>query len=161
MKRLLFALIALFLIAPATNTASAQEDGDFRFGIRTGYYFGVKAYGAGIYGTYGIADWLNIEPGVNFIFKQKSTVDVYCDFQIPLEIATYWYVYPIVGVCVSDISAKNGTVDGWSVGANLGLGLNYEINGRWSVNVQGKWMGRLPGKHRNAIVTSLGIGYNF
>lgn len=161
MKRLLLCLIALCVILPTTNTVSAQDDGDFKFGFRTGYYFHTKAYGLGIYGTYGIAEWLNIEPGVNYIFKDKSTVDVYCDFQIPLEVATYWYVYPIVGLSVHDITSHGGSVDGWAGGLNLGLGTTFNMNRRWSVNAQAKWMGRLPTKHANAVILSVGIDYNF
>lgn len=161
MKRLLLSLIALCFLLPITNSASAQDEGDFRFGFRTGYYFRAKAYGLGVYGTYSITDWLNVEPGVNFICKQKSSLDIYCDFQIPLEIATYWHVYPIVGISANDISAQNGTIDGWSAGLNLGLGTMYDINRRWSVNMQGKWMGRVPKKFKSAVIISVGIGYNF
>lgn len=161
MKRLLLTLIALAMLIPTINEATAQDKGAFRLGARTGYYFRAKAYAAGIYGCYSIADWLNIEPGVNFICKEKSTVDVYCDLQVPLEVATYWYVYPIVGISAHDISAYNGKEDGWAAGLNLGLGVSYELNDRWSVNAQGKWMGRLPKKFKSAVITSVGVAYNF
>ena len=161
MKRLLCSILAIFILMPAINSASAQDEGSFHLGIRTGYYFRAKAYVIGLYGTYGLTDWLNVEPGVNYICKQKSSVDVYCDFQVPLEVATYWYVYPIVGLSIHDISAKGGTVDGWAGGLNLGLGCSYKINDRWSVNGQCKWMGRLPRKHKSAIIAAIGMGYNF
>lgn len=161
MKRLLLILFAIAVITPSTNNLSAQDSGDFRFGFRTGYYFRAKAYAVGVYGNYGLTDWLNIEPGINFMCKKKSTVDVYCDLQIPLEIATYWYVYPIVGISANDISAKNGSIDGWAAGLNLGLGTSYEINGHWNLSAQAKWMGRIPRKHRSAIIIAVGIGYNF
>ena len=161
MKRLLLTLFALIVILPSVSTASAQEQGDFRFGFRTGYYLNTKAYVVGVYGNYGITNWLNVEPGVNYVCKQKSTVDVYCDFQIPLEIATYWYVYPIAGVSVNDISENSGTIDGWAGGVNLGLGMTYQINGRWDTSVQAKWMGRFPKQHSNSVIIALSIGYNF
>lgn len=161
MKRLLLILFAIAVIVPTSNSASAQEQGNFRFGFRTGYYFRTKAYAVGVFGNYGLTDWLNIEPGVNIICKQKSTIDVYCDFQIPLEIATYWQVFPIVGVSIHDISEKSGTIDGWAGGLNLGLGTNYQLNGRWDVSAQAKWMGRMPREHTSAIIISVGIGYNF
>ncbi|MBQ3249371.1 MAG: outer membrane beta-barrel protein [Alistipes sp.] len=161
MKRLLVALIATFILIPTTNTLSAQEEGDFRFGFRTGYYFGAKAYGIGVYGNYGITDWLNIEPGVNYVAKEKSLFDIYCDFQIPLEIATYWHIYPIIGISANDISENSGAIDGWAGGVNAGLGLSYEINDRWSVNAQGKYMWRFPTEHSSAVIVHIGIDYNF
>lgn len=161
MKQLLLILFAIAVIVPTSNSASAQEQGNFRFGFRTGYYFRTKAYAVGVFGNYGLTDWLNIEPGVNLICKQKSSIDVYCDFQIPLEIATYWQVFPIVGVSIHDISEKSSTIDGWAGGLNLGLGTNYQLNGRWDVSAQAKWMGRMPREHTSAIIISVGIGYNF
>lgn len=161
MKRLLLILVAIMVIIPATSHASAQDQGDFRFGFRTGYYFRTKAYAIGVYGNYGITNWLNVEPGISYICKQKSTVDVYCDFHIPLEMATYWHLYPIVGISVNDISEKSSTIDGWAGGLNLGLGTTYDINGHWNFTVQGKWMGRFPREHTSAVIISVGIGYNF
>lgn len=161
MKRLLLILFALAVITPMTNSASAQEKGDFRFGFRTGYYFRTKAYVVGVYGNYGLTDWLNLEPGINYVCKQKSTVDVYCDLQVPLEIATYWHIYPIVGIGANDISEKSGTIDGWAAGLNLGLGTSYEINGRWNLSAQAKWMGRIPREHTSSIIVAVSLGYNF
>ena len=161
MKRLILILFALTVIVPTTNKASAQTEGEFRFGFRTGYYFGTNAYALGVYGNYGITDWLNIEPGVNYIAKQHSSVDVYCDFQVPLESTTYWYIYPIVGISVNDIYDHKGGVDKWAGGVNLGLGLSYEINDRWDVSLHGKWMGRFPIKHSNAVIAHISVGYNF
>jgi hypothetical protein len=161
MKRFILLLFALAVMAPMTNSVSAQNQGDFRFGFRAGYYFNANAFGAGVYGNYGLTDWLNIEPGVNLICKENSTVDVYCDFQIPLEIATYWYVYPIVGVSAHDIGAEEAVIDSWAAGLNVGLGTSYDINGRWDVSAQAKWMGRLPRKLQSSIIVSIGIGYNF
>mgnify|MGYP003297529071 CR=1 FL=1 len=161
MKRLLLILFALVVIIPASNSASAQEEGDFRFGFRTGYYFRTNAFVIGAYGNYGITNWLNVEPGISYVCKEKSTVDVYCDFQIPLEIATYWHVYPIVGLSINDISEKSGTIDGWAGGLNIGLGTTYNLNGHWNISAQGKWMGRFPREHTSAVIIAVGIDYNF
>lgn len=161
MKRLILSLVALFCILPNINTLSAQEDGDFRFGFRTGYYFKTKAYGLGVYGNYGITDWLNIEPGVNVIFKERSSVDVYCDLQVPLELGMDLYIFPIVGISVNDITSHNGTVDGWAAGLNAGIGTKWYIDSRWSMNGQLKWMGRLPKKHECALILAVGLDYTF
>jgi hypothetical protein len=161
MKKFLLSLVALFCILPNINNVSAQDEGNFRFGFRTGYYFRTKAYGLGVYGSYGIFDWLNIEPGVNFIFKESSSVDIYCDFTVPLEITPHCYIYPIAGISIHDITSHSGTIDGWAGGLNLGLGSQYYINRRWSANAQIKWMGRLPQRHKSAVIFSLGIDYNF
>lgn len=161
MKRFLLCLVALVAISSTTTSLSAQDAGSFRFGFRTGYYFVTKAYGLGIYGNYGITDWLNIEPGVNYIMKNNSSVDVYCDFQVPLEVSTSWYIYPIIGVSANHIASHSSTVTGWAAGLNLGLGTMVNIDRRWSANAQVKWMGRLPRKHQSAVILSLGIDYNF
>ena len=161
MKRALGVLVALLVIVSATNNVQAQEQGDFRLGFRTGFYFRANAYAIGMYGTYGIRDWLNIEPGINYICKQKSTVDVYCDFQVPLEIAAYWHVYPIFGVSVHDIYDKRRDVDGWGAGLNIGLGTTYNMNDRWSLSAQAKWMGRVPLEHISTVVIYVGVDYNF
>ena len=161
MRRWILCIVLILTLGVIENRVTAQDQGDFRFGFRTGYYFGSKAYAVGIYGSYGIADWLNMEPGINYICKQKSSIDVYCDFQVPLEVATYWNVYPIVGLSIHDISAKNGTIDGWAGGLNIGLGTSYDISRRWRATGQVKWMGRLPVKHPNAIMLQIGIDYNF
>ena len=163
MKRLITLAMALCLVLLSYNETSAQESGDFKFGFRAGYYFRANAFGAGVYGTYGLTNWLNIEPGVNMIFKRDCSVDVYCDFQVPLEIATYWTVYPIVGVSVNDITStsKGKIIDGWAGGLNLGLGTRYELNSRWSANLQVKWMGRFPRQHQSAVIAAVGIDYNF
>ena len=162
MKRfILLYIVALFVITPSINHASAQENEAFTFGFRTGYYFGPKAYALGIYGTYGLTDWLNIEPGINYVCKQKSTIDVYCDFQVPLSIARRWHIYPIVGVGANHISEHSGTVKGWAAGLNLGLGTKYNFGGHWDANLQCKWMGRVPKKFSNAVILNIGIGYTF
>jgi hypothetical protein len=161
MKKLLISIIALFCILPQINTLSAQDSGEFKFGFRTGYYFLTKAYGLGVYGTYGITDWLNIEPGINYIFKNRSTVDVYCDFQVPLEISHELYLFPIVGVSINDITSHSGNVDGWAGGFNIGLGTRWDMNRRWGVHAQLKWMERFPKKHMNALILSVGIDYNY
>lgn len=158
---ILLCAVALFAITPIVNHASAQEDRAFTFGFRTGYYFGAKAYVLGIYGTYGLADWLNIEPGINYIPKQNSSIDVYCDFQVPLSIASYWHIFPIVGISANHISEQSGTVVGWSAGLNLGLGTKYNFGGNWDVNLQCKWMGRIPTKFSNAVILNIGVGYTF
>jgi hypothetical protein len=66
-----------------------------------------------------------------------------------------------VGVSVNDITSHKGTVDGWAGGLNLGLGTRYELNSRWSANLQVKWMGRLPRQHQSAVIAAVGIDYNF
>ena len=161
MKRLLLIIIAICAIMPATNRATAQEQGDFRFGVRAGYYFRAKALGLGVYGTYSIKDWLNVEPGVNVMCKPNSTVDVYCDFQVPLEVACYWHVFPIVGLSANDIGSRSQGVEGWSCGFNLGLGSTYELNHRWLISGQVKWMAQTAKRHPNAVILSAGIGYCF
>ena len=76
MKRLITLVMALCLYALSMSSVSAQESGDFKFGFRGGYYFRTNAFGVGVYGTYGLANWLNIEPGVNMILKKHCSVDV-------------------------------------------------------------------------------------
>ena len=157
MKRLMAVVVALCALLLTTNEASAQESGDFKFGFRTGYYFRANGFTTGIYGTYGITSWLNVEPGVNLVFKRGCMVDVYCDFQLPLEVTNYWAVYPIVGVSVNNVTSDKG----WAGGLNIGLGTRYELNSRWGVNMQVKLMPRLPRDYQSVVIATLGLDYNF
>lgn len=161
MRRIILCLMALLMLQAPSNNASAQDKGDFHFGARASFYARAKAFGVGIYGTYSITDWLNVEPGINLICKKHSSVDVYCDFQVPLEVAAYWHVFPIVGVSANEIGSKSANAYGWSCGLNLGLGTSYELNNHWNFNGQIKWMGQSAKNHKSAIIIAVGIGYNF
>ena len=159
MRRFILCLVTLFMLYAPSNSASAQSKGDFRFGIRASLYTRAKAFGAGIYGNYSITDWLNVEPGVNIICKSHSSVDVYCDFQVPLVITNYWHVFPIVGVSVNEIGSNS--IRGWSCGLNLGLGASFAMGRHWIVNGQVKWMGQSAKNHKSPVIISAGIGYCF
>lgn len=177
MKKFLLCIFALFVIIPSQNQASAQIDEDFRFGIHAGAYIGANALTGGAHGIYGLDDWLNMEVGVNYILKTNSFLDVYCDFQVLLEITSFWHIYPIVGISIHDIDtparpfeemhplvAKTGVamLDGWSPGMNLGMGFYYDISYRWRVSGQLKMLQRYPqGAHKNSFILLGGIDYNF
>lgn len=161
MKRLLICLALLCGIMLPTAEASAQEAGEFRLGLRAGYYTRAKAMGVGLYGNYGITDWLNIEPGVNVICKHDSSVDVYCDFQVPLEVTLYWHIFPIVGISVNDIASRSAHADSWSFGVNLGMGCSYDFSMRWNVTGQVKWMGQTAKNNKSPVIIQVGMGYNF
>lgn len=161
MKRLLCALVALFILTPAINSVSAQEDESFRFGFRAGYYYGENAIVGGAFGRYGVADWLNFEMGVNYVLKANSTVDVYAEYQIPLEITSYWYLYPLVGISVHNIDGPLMQLKGWTGGVNFGIGLLHDISDRWSVNFQGKMMMRFPMTKQSLIIGTISFAYNF
>lgn len=161
MKKFILCLVALFVLTIPTNEVSAQEKGNFRLGLRTGGYFRAKAYSVGLYGTYSICDWLNIEPGVNFICKKNSSVDIYCDLQVPLELTTYWHIYPIVGISGNHIGSVSANAYGWSCGLNLGLGTTYQLGSRWDISAQAKWMGQTAKNHKSPIIIAIGMGYNF
>lgn len=177
MKKILLSIFALLVVIPSLNRASAQVDEDFRFGVHAGAYLGTNALTGGAYGTYGLDDWLNMEVGVNYILKPYSFLDVYCDFQVLLEITPFWHIYPIVGISVHDIDtpprpvsemhpliAQSGVtmLDGWTPGINFGMGFYYDISYRWRVSGQVKMLQRLPqGVHKNPILMLGGIDYNF
>ncbi len=178
MKRL-FLLFALLGSLCVTFSASAQsyEDtpdpyeprhryrsyhqGEFRFGARAAYYIGANAFGAGVYANYALTNWLNIEPGVNVICKAHSSIDIYCDFQIPLEVARDWSIYPIVGLSANEIGSKSRDAYGWSCGLNLGAGTSFECNRRWLLSGSLKWMAQSAKNHPNPIIFSVGAAYRF
>ena len=181
MKKLLLSIFALFVIIPSLNQASAQVDEDFRFGIHAGAYLGANALTGGAYGVYGLDDWLNMEVGVNYVLKPYSFLDVYCDFQVLLEITSFWHIYPIVGLSIHDIDTPPRPIedmhplvapiveqtgltmlDGWTPGLNFGAGFYFDINYRWRVSGQAKMLRRLPqGVHKSSILILGGIDYNF
>ena len=168
MKKLLLCIFALFVIIPSQNQASAQVDEDFRFGIHTGVYLGANALAGGAHGIYGLDDWLNMEVGVNYLLKRDSFLDIYCDFQVLLEIAPFWHIYPIVGISLHDIDTPmrpieeinpilvdNGLtmLDGWTPGINAGLGVYFDLSYRWRVSGQLKMLQRFPqGVHKNSFI---------
>lgn len=177
MKKILLSILALFVIIPSLNQASAQVDGDFRFGIHGGMYLGANAVAGGAHGVYGLDDWLNMEVGASYILKTNSFLDVYCDFQVLLEIAPFWHIYPLVGISIHDIDtpprpfeemhplvAKTGIsmLDGWTPGINMGMGFYFDLSYRWRVSGQFKMLSRLPaGEHKNSFILLGGIDYNF
>lgn len=177
MKKLLLCIFALFVIIPSQNEASAQVDEDFRFGIHGGVYLGANALAGGAHGVYGLDDWLNMEVGASYILKTNSFIDVYCDFQVLLEITSFWHIYPIVGISIHDIDtpprpieemhpliAEIGVpmLDGWSPGFNVGMGFYFDLSYRWRVSGQLKMLQRLPqGAHKNSFILLGGIDYNF
>ena len=167
MKKLLLSIFAILVIIPSLNRASAQIDEDFRFGVHAGAYIGANALTAGAYGTYGLDD----------ILKPYSFLDIYCDFQVILEIASFWHVYPIIGISIHDIDTPTRPLDqmnpllvesgltmldGWAPGVNFGLGVYYDLSYRWRVSGQIKMLNRLPqGVHKNSLLMLCGIDYNF
>ena len=177
MKKILLSILALFVIIPSLNEASAQVDEDFRFGIHAGAYLGANAPAGGAYGVYGLDDWLNMEVGVNYLLKSYSFLDVYCDFQVLLEITDFWHIYPLVGISVHDIDtpprpieemhpliAQTGItmLDGWTTGFNVGAGFYFGLNYRWRFSGQVKMLRRQPqGVHKDSFVVLGGIDYNF
>ena len=177
MKKILLSIFALFVIIPSLNEASAQVDGDFRFGVHGGMYLGANAIAGGAHGIYGLDDWLNMEVGASYILKTNSFLDVYCDLQVLLEITAFWHIYPIVGVSIHDIDtpprpfeemhpliAQTGVamLDGWTPGINMGMGFYFDLSYRWRVSGQCKMLRRLPvGEHKNSFIIQAGIDYNF
>ena len=177
MKKLFLTIFAIFVIIPSLSEASAQVDEDFRFGIHAGAYIGANALTGGVHGIYGLDDWLNMEVGANYVLKQNSFLDIYCDFQILLEITSFWHIYPLVGFSLHDIDtpprpfeemhplvAQTGVamLDGWTPGLNFGLGFYYDLSYRWRVSGQVKMLQRLPmGVHKNSIIILGGLDYNF
>ncbi len=177
MKKFLLCIFALLVIAPSQNQASAQIDEDFRFGVHAGVYLGANAFTGGVHGIYGLDDWLNMEVGASYILKPNCLADIYCDFQVLLEITSFWHIYPIVGLSIHDIDtpirpieemnpliAQSGLtmLDGWTPGFNLGMGFYYDLSYRWRVSGQLKMLQRLPqGVHRNSFIMLGGIDYNF
>jgi hypothetical protein len=177
MKKFLLIIFASLVIIPSLNRASAQVAEDFRFGVHAGAYIGANALTGGIYGTYGVDDWLNMEVGVNYLMKTYSFLDVYCDFQVLLEIMPFLHIYPLVGISLHDIDtptrpldqmnpliAESGLtmLDGWTPGVNFGMGVSYDLSYRWRASGQVKMLSRLPqGVHKNSFVLLGGISYNF
>lgn len=161
MKRYVATLLALSLCLALCHNAAAQDKGRFSLGFRMAGYTRAKAFALGIYGNYGVTSWLDIEPGVNIMCKDRSSVDIYCDLHVILELTTKSYIYPIVGVSVNQIGSKSLDSEGWSFAGALGAGFNYRLNHRWTTVLQCKWLAQTAVNHRNPVVLSLGIEYKF
>ena len=162
MKRFTTALIAALIIGGCgAEKVQAQRKGEFSLGARMTQYFRAKTFALGIYGNYGITRWLDIEPGINFLCKDNSSVDIYCDLHLRLEVAETCYIYPIAGIGLSDMSSESLGFDGWSFSGALGAGFNYRLNRRLTTSIQCKWIAQTAHRHRNPVSLSLGIEYAF
>lgn len=162
MKRYIAAILAALICTVAIcDTAAAQDKGRFSLGVRMAGYTRAKAFAMGIYGNYGLTRWLDIEPGIDIMCKESSSVDIYCDLHVILELTAKSYIYPIVGVSVNQIGSKSRNSEGWSFAGALGAGFNYRLNHRWATSLQCKWLAQTAVNHRNPVVLSLGIEYKF
>ncbi len=161
MKRYIAILAALICTIASCHYAAAQDKGRLSLGMRMAGYTRAKAFALGIYGNYGLTRWLDIEPGVNIMCKELSSVDIYCDLHVILELTTKSYIYPIVGISINQIGSKSQNSEGWSFAGALGAGFNYRLNHRWTTSAQCKWLSQTAANHRNPVVLSLGIEYMF
>lgn len=162
MKRFIIVMGILSCLGGAVcHRAAAQDKGRFSFGVRMTEYMRAKAFALGVYGNYGITRWLDIEPGVNVMCKDRSSVDIYCDLHLILELTSKCYIYPIAGISINEIGSKSRDSEGWSFAGALGGGFNYRLNHRWTTAVQCKWLAQTADNHRNPVALSLGIEYKF
>ncbi len=153
MKKL-FALLTIALTV-AISDSSAQVAGQWKFGAMTSIYSrwdGAAAIGA--YGRYGFGNHLRIEPSFLIYCRKGMSVDISGDVQYPIALNNGFELYPLAGISIND-PGKLG------VGLNLGSGLGYNIDNKFSLDCGLKWRLQSQKYIRNPVIFSFGAGYRF
>ena len=161
MKRIiLVALLALISIG-----AYAQE-GKFGAGIGVVYGTEISTVGVGVMGQYYFNDHVRGEVGANIYAKNgdTSTWDANLNFHYLINLAkNRLYLYPLMGVSFSfwkfgndieSVGVNDATMGGdedgaiyaqykdmkeFRFGPNIGLGLQFNINARTSITLEGRY----------------------
>ena len=159
MKRIiLVALLALISIG------SYAQEGKFGAGIGVVYGTEISTVGVGVMGQYYFNDHVRGEVGANIYAKNgdTSTWDANLNFHYLINLAkNRLYLYPLMGVSFSfwkfgdklgtdSMSNIPVTEDGamyaqyndmkeFRFGPNIGLGLQFNINARTSITLEGRY----------------------
>ena len=145
-KHLLFlAFFALLFV----GKASAQFEGTFGMGAHLKYGAEIASMGAGAHLHYFKTNNIRLAPSFTYYLprKGKSLWEIEADAHLIVPISWDISLYPIAGLNygnwkydaqkTTDIGTKDWTKH--KVGANLGLGLQYEIGYRVRANFEFKY----------------------
>lgn len=154
----------LAVLTASISVASAQEAGQWALGPRMGIYTNSgegAILGLGVYARYNLTDAWRLEPAVTVLFHSNCSVDINLDAHYLFEVARGWYLYPVLGVTVSDMVDEWGWESQWAFGMNVGAGVDFRVARHWDLTAGVKWMPVFDADRRNPIVINLGAAYRF
>lgn len=139
--------------------------GGMALGASINYGTEIESVGIGIRYDYMLSNSFRLTPNATFWIKNDdlSSWDINVDIQYLFPIAERFKIYPLVGLTVSHWKwdGKDHNVDSWNdtyVGANLGVGVEYDIAPNWLINLDAKY--RII-KDEGQFVIGIGFAYRF
>lgn len=135
--------LTVFVCMLSTTKAFAQYEGTFGGGVHLAYAGEFKSPGAGIYLHYNITDRMRLAPAWTYFLERKGTKTWMAEADVHYLVPVTWEFsfYPLGGFNFErfrndpGLNAKNSS----RLGANVGLGLQYDIQYHVTVHVEGKY----------------------
>ena len=168
-RNILTAAIAIFVMALAPLTASAEGRGDKTVGLRGGYNTHNESAVAGLFFQYRFSEHFRLSPLVEYVFKHRDTdaTSINLNAQFPIDFAMdRWSFYPFAGVnytnwsrdVVSEATRIRETQRDNKFGLNFGAGLECHVTSTLKLFVEAKYS---LVEHHQAGAFMGGIGYLF
>lgn len=150
------------IVAFVSISASAQQ-GKTALGLNLSYGTDHKAIGIGAKGQYGLTDALRAEASFDYFLKKEglSMWDINVNLHYLFSVTEQFKVYPLAGVTFTNWTADFGDWDDEDMhaktrangedydddyssstskfGFNVGLGLQYDLTEKLSINLEGKY----------------------
>ncbi len=175
----------LTLCVALIGTAAYAQKGETAIGVNVGYGTEISNLGIGVKSQCGLTDAIRLEAGFDYFFEKDNLsmwdININAHYLIPL--ADKIKFYPIVGVTYtnwkvdfkefdifdkiassyynptgSTLMTDGGSKSEGKFGVNLGGGVQYDINDKWSVNFEVKY--QLISDFNQAVF-GLGLAYKF
>lgn len=164
MKKIIYITVSILFLFSAKSFA--QYEGTVGLGAHTGYATSIKSVGAGVNLHYYRTNRTRLAPSFTYYLPRKgqSAWQIDADAHYVLPVSWLFSVYPIAGLNYSHFkldASKSSAVgeQDWTknrIGANLGLGLQYDFRYKARVNVEYKYQFI---KDFSQSVVMVGIGF--
>lgn len=147
MNKFIYFSVLFFLLISAKSFA--QYEGTFGMGAQAGYGSSVKSVGAGVNLHYYYTNSVRFAPSFTYYLPRKgiNMWEVNADAHYVVPVSWLFSVYPIGGLHYSKwkfdaekftgIGAQDETLN--RIGANLGLGLQYDFRYKMRLNAEYKY----------------------
>ena len=164
-SRRLFTMLALCSMLLAAQAQVREMMGGVQISHISSSYGADNIYGSlgvGARFHYELLNQLLVAPKANFYFGESGdtwwSADLAVDFHYNFVAAIDFYIYPIVGVCMSHWNQGEYFPSQNSLGVNVGIGAQYNITPNITLNGEYKY---LIYKKRDVIDFALSVGYRF
>ena len=147
MKRVI--CLSVLFLALLSSKSFAQYEGTVGMGVHAGYGNKVKNVGAGLHLHYYHTNQLRFAPSFTHYLPKKgnSMWEVDADAHYMVPVTWLFSFYPVAGLSYSNRKFDASKADGiglqdWTkhrVGANLGLGLQYDFRYKARVSIEYKY----------------------